>query len=391
MNTAIVQTVDCQQPCDGKITRIAMFVIFASLSLFATAFTVLAEDSIPPFTAEGIVSWEAFSPFQTNYTDKVEGNFLFSYSNDVWQIQLTYLKPTNINLQAAGNIAGTMIDLRRIPDGTRIIITYPTNAYSLGMNRKEIDPSAIATIDKFPNIGQQELFLPWLSLCPNPELPLISSNLMPFILDPLVLDNPKNEGRFKLSHIEPEKQFLSELVVTNNGLVFLSDGSTLKLSGLFTNGFVQFSYKVHDTTNINGISFPLYTELNQFAPSPNGTSPEDIYPSIISRLNIKQIDVGGSHLNLSPVPTNLVALDYRPPGLNNKISVNYNVINDQWYSLTNKFIRQLANHYRSWSINKIKWEDKHSTNRVIVLAVIVSLTLVPLIGFIWKTKTNNKK
>jgi hypothetical protein len=91
----------------------------------------------------------------------------------------------------------TMIDDKRIPDGIREIITFPSTANET--NPKNWSPSAIVRSDSFPSMGQQQLFLPWLSLCPNPELPLVSSNRIHFIFQPELFDNPKNESEFDVT------------------------------------------------------------------------------------------------------------------------------------------------------------------------------------------------
>ncbi len=369
----------------------AKVIYLSILALFVVASNCSAAGNIPSFTAAGIVSRERFNSIDTNAVEHVEGNFLFSYSNNVWQIQLTYKNPVDPALRAPGDMAGSVIDCRRIPDGIREITTFSTNAVTPGIDLKKLHPSAFARSDRFPDMAEQELFLPWLSLCPNPELPVVNSNLIHFIFKPKYFDNAKNEGGFKVSYIEPEKQFLSELIVTNSGTLFLSDGNTLELPDPYKHGYVQFSYQVLELTNCNGISFPFNTVLCQFAPSPTGRTSEDLHTVIISRLTINQIDIGGHQLALMPVPTDLVALDTRPEGLNNGITVNYNVINDQWYALTNKRLEQLANFFRRQPFNKIDHKDTNSIKREVVYGILVAFTLVPLIGLVWINKLNKKK
>jgi hypothetical protein len=197
----------------------------------------------------------------------------------------------------------------------------------------------------------RELFLPWLSLCPNPELPLVNSNLIHVVFRREFFENPKNEGGFRATYIEPGRQFLSELIITNNGTIFLSDGNTMEYPEPYKNGFVGFLYKVLETTNVNGISFPLSAVLYEFSPLPNGKSPEDTYPAVFAQLNVQQIDVGGRHLTLTPVSANVVALDKRL-SLPNGMTMNYGVTNDQYYALTNKRMQQLVNFYERMSTNK---------------------------------------
>jgi len=337
----------------GAIVLLAAGTASLAINEIGAHNELTANEGIPPFTAEGLVSTEVRRiPLNTNSVLNSDGKFLFSYSNGIWQIQFTYLHqdyPPQLSF-LAGRLPA-MTDDKRIPDGIREII-FPDKTNSVTADGRRISPSSIVRSDKFPSIGSHELFLPWLSLCPNPELPLVSSNLIHFIFQPELLDNPKNEGGFKESYIGPENQFLSELVASNNGTMFLSDGTTMDYSEpALANGFVEFSYKVLETTNCQGIIFPLNAVLYQYIPLQSGKSPEDLWPEIITKLSIEQIDIGGHKLSLKPVPARVVALDQRL-GLKNGLTMNYDVTNDQYYSLTNSRMEQLADFYRHHVVNK---------------------------------------
>ncbi len=62
--------------------------------------------------------------------------------------------------------------------------------------------------------------------------------------------------------------------------------------------------------------------------------------------------MGGRNLTLVPVPSRVLAMDNRLQ-LNNNMTMNYVVTNDQYLALTNKEMEQLANIYRKMS-QKIK-------------------------------------
>lgn len=369
----------------------AKFLYCIILVLLVSGSNILAGDSIPSFTAEGELTCERLGPSNTNSLSKMDGKVLFSYCDGIWQIQFIYSNYYNPVSKASNKRVGAVIDCKSIPDGIRQIITLPSNTNGIENETKQKIPSATTQATPFPLMSQQELFLPWLSLCPNPQLPIISSNLIHFDFRPQFLNNSKNEGGFNLNYIEPEKNFLSELTVSNNGTLFQSDGSALDLPAPYQNGYPQFSYKVLEVTNCDGVNFPLKTVLYQFAPSPTSKSSEDLYSAIISRLNIKQIIIGGQPLHIIPVPTNLVALDGRPTGLHNGLTVNYEVRNDQWSSLTNRRMEQLANFFRHQSFNKVKEEDKHSRNRIVVVSVLAGITLIPLILAYFTGKKNKKQ
>ena len=307
--------------------------------------------SIPPFIAEGFVSLESHrNPLDTNDVIKSDGTVLFSYSNGVWQTQFSYQHFYDPGLTVPEGRMATMIDDKRIPDGVREIISFPSDTNTVTADGRRISKTALVRPGNFPSVGQQEVFLPWLSLCPNPELPLVNSSLIHNFL-PEFSDNPKDQGGLKVSYIEPEKQFLSELVITNNGTVFRSDGTIMEWPEPYKNGFIEFSYKVLETTNCNGINFPLNAVLYQFSPLPSGKSSEDTYPAIVTRLSVQQIDVGGHILTLKPVPAFVLALDKRL-GLKSGQTMNYGVTNDQYYSLTNQRMEQLANIYKRMSTKK---------------------------------------
>jgi RNA polymerase sigma factor (sigma-70 family) len=336
----------------------AKTAIIASMGLLLTVGTTAVvvkeikpqKDSALVFTAEGLVSSEAHQTYDnTNGTFESDGRFLFSCSNDVWRIQFTYLHqtvPKNISIQ--GGRPAIMMDCKQIPDGIREIVTFPSQNEVKPPNWY---PSAIVSSDKFPNIGLKGLFLPWLSLCPNPDLPLINSNLIHLNFQSDLFDNPKDGGRFHLSFIEPQQKFLSELIITNDGTMILADGNTRPYSKPYAGGFIQFSYKVLQTTNCHGIIFPLLAVLHQYLPLPNGKTPEETYPAVTARLTIQKIDVGGRNLTLKPVPKIVAALDKRF-GLNNNLTVNYIVTNDQYSAITDERLDRLASLYRRMPMNK---------------------------------------
>jgi len=337
--------------------------ILASASLLLAAGVVaVTENKIKPptdsslvFTAAGFVSTESHQlPFDTNNTFISDGTVLFLYSNESWHIQFTFqhqIFPGSSELQ--GRLT-TMIDDKQIPGGIREILSFPSDTNTLTADGKRISKSATVRSDRFPNIGQQQVFLPWLTLCPNPELPLVNSNSIHFVFQPKLFDNPKNEGGFKAAYLEPEEQFLSELTITNNGTAFTSDGDTLEYPAPYNNGFIQFSYKVLETTNCHGINFPLSAVLYQYSPLPNGKSSEDTYQAVIAKISIQQIDVGDSKLTLLPAPASVVAFDERF-GLPGGRTVNYGITNDQYYAPTNQRMQKLANFYRRMPTKRTSW------------------------------------
>lgn len=337
------------------VVGLGLLVATGTVTIFVKEAKVPRNDPLV-FTAEGFVSSEGRqTPFDTNRVFKSDGKVLFSYSNGVWRIQFTYQHEHLPQLPGSPpppiTPMGTMIDEKRIPDGMREILTWPPMPNEI--RPKNWRPSAIVTTNMFPSIGQKELFLPWLSLCPRPGLPLVSSNLMHQNFQPGLFSAPEDASGFKASYLEPQRQFLSELVITNNGKVFLTDGRILDYPKPLNKGFIGFSYKVLETTNCHGINFPLRAVLRQFAPLPKGQSSTDTYPAVTARLNIQKIDVGSGNLTLKPAPKLVVALDKRF-GLANNLTVNYIVTNDQYDAITNKRLEWLAGLYRRTPMSKAR-------------------------------------
>jgi RNA polymerase sigma factor (sigma-70 family) len=304
------------------------------------------KDKMQVFAAEGHLSTVFYrSQSDTNEFIKTEGKVLFLYSNDVWRTQFTYedhVQPKGLMPDIPNEkIIGQIMDDKRVPDGMREILVPPP---SVELNPK-VMTAAMVQSNQFPSWGSLS-FVPWLSLSPNPELPLLDSNRIHFAFQPELYGNPQNEGGFFAKYIEPEKRFLSELIVSNNGVGFGPEGRIFQYPGAYTNGFVQFSYRVLETTNCNGMIFPLKAVLSQFTPAMNGQSPEDLFAVAVTEFNIQKIDVGGRHLTFAPIPNPVLALDSRPPGLNKDITMNYLVTNDQYLALTNERMEKLARIYR---------------------------------------------
>lgn len=351
---------------------------FLALALFAT-WAKGAQSNIPPFVASGDVTVIRLKPFETNFVTKTDGHFSFSYtSNNLWQVQFTYEHFYDNSSPSTSYQMGNTIDYRRIPDGTRQVIVEATNAKPPISIGKPTSPSATTSLLPFPPIGSQALFVPWLALCPIPELPFVDATHIRFDFSPRFLNEPLNAGGYSLSYIAPEMAFISTLNVTNNGMVFQPNDSPFRYQGPYKEGFNELSYVVLDVTNCAGIKFPGEAVFNQFAPLPGGKSKNDIYPAVVTRIRTKQIDVHGQLLTLLPTPQIIVALDSRPTGLNNGITVNYRVTNDTWLSLTNKKMVTIANIVRHQAGNRLKEEQKYPRNRLIVASILGALTLLPI-------------
>jgi RNA polymerase sigma factor (sigma-70 family) len=334
----------------------AKFAIITGLTLATTAgLAVVAVQEIqasgrtrktPTFAAEGYLSSVMYR-FQsdTNQFVKETGKVSFLYSNNIWRIQYTYDDFTNSEKFAgisADKIIGETLDEKKIPDGTREIIVFsPTMSTD-----PKVMNLAMVRSHRFPEWGLHGLFVPWLSLCPNPELPVTVSNRIHFEFQPELYGDPKNEAGFVAKYIGPDKEFLSELIVTNNGTVFMADGTTRPYPEPYNNGFVAFSYKVLEVTNCHGVTFPLKAVFTQFIPMQNGKASDDLYAIVTTEFTIQNIDIGARRTTFVPVPERVMANDSRPPGFDKYISMNYIVTNDQYLTVTDDRMQKLAKIYR---------------------------------------------
>jgi hypothetical protein len=217
---------------------------------------------------------------------------------------------------------------------------------------------------------------------------------MRFCLWPNSLNNPHNAGGFKLTYIEPEEAFISTIVVSNNGTLFQIDGSTMQYPEPYGNGFEQFSYVVLDSTNYVGIQFPHRVAFYQFSTLPSAHSQANIYPVAITHLAVEQIDVSEPRLAVA-TPSVVLALDSRPTGLNNGVTVNYRLTNDDWPSLSNKRLTTIASIVRKQPINQVRVNSKpdYPRNRKVIVGLLICLTLFPVVSFFTakQQKTTNKE
>jgi hypothetical protein len=350
-----------------------------------------AGSGISPFTAEGTVLTEAFQkPGASNATMRIEKDFFFSYSNGWWQMELKNKKggfqmdtplPKDVS---AEQMAGTVVNCRNISDGIRYVATSRKGAAMAAVT----NVWRIANLEStaFPPPEMTDLFISWLTLCPNPRLPIIEGNKMRRLISAEFLKDPKNPaGEYALKYAGPDNAFVSELRITNNGMVPMSDGTLLKLSPPFDKGHLEFEYKVLETTNWNGVVFPLRSVLYKHTALPGGRTQKDLFSSVVARLNVPEIDLRKA---------SFMVYDNRLPHLPGLPPIKYVTTNDLWVPATNQALVKFAAAYNmimrdsSPSAANITAKKRH-----IMAAVMLVLALGPLLGLIcYKTmRRNNNK
>jgi hypothetical protein len=373
------------QTKNTHVARIFLFCLGEMLSL-----TTWGRDGIPQFIAEGTISTKSFrSPFATNYMGRVDGKVLFCYSNRIWHVQFipqyTYPIPIKKGDEAVE-------DWKPIPNGTRQVVIFNNRTNIMASNGVPVRPFAEAITNTFPTASKKGLFLPWLSLCPNPDLPVIDSNSIPFNFQPRFSAHPQNKGTFRAIYLEPQNEFLGQLDITNNGIAFDIGGSAFEYQTPYNKGFREHSYRVLETTNYQGITFPIHTVLYGFSPLPNGKSSDEIYPSTVTEFYIQKYDFTCSNLALVPVPNFLVALDYRLT--TSDAHANYDVINDQWASVTNGRLQQLTKAIEKAAARRdISAKDNRIWKRLVIITLFLVAVVAPIV-FVFRSATkkqNNKK
>jgi hypothetical protein len=344
---------------------------------------------IPSFTAEGSLSTSIFASDGSSLVFQDEGKFLFDYSNGVWEIQIT---PTNT---ALGNIKGidkktftkTIINCKRIPDGIRYFVVRAVGQSNQALNSV---PQAIVEPIPFPPPDKWGLLACWFSLCPRPDLPIISSLQVRRFLLVNLFKNPNNLGDYSLAYLEPEHLFLSKFSITNDGTAFLSETERIKLGPPFENGYEELAYEAVKVTNVNGFAFPAETLLSGFAPRVRAKDRYDIYQKAVARLTVEKVDFGATANTKTDFATQqkLVALDRRASDLPNGESAPYFVKNDQWVSHTNREIALIAALTREHG-KKMPANERH-TARIIVIIVLAIAFITPFI-YILLTWTHRQK
>jgi hypothetical protein len=344
-----------------------------------TTFAAGSQPNVPPFVATGSLTVERLQPTDTNWVSETKGRFAFSYTqSNIWQVQFTYEHFLDHSVPTASDPTGRMIDFLRISGGTRFFIGEETNVHTAMLRGQHWMPSATTSPLPFPTMALQATFVPWLALCPQPELPFVDAGHIRFNFTPEYLNDPRNAGEFAMQYLNLKTGILARLDVTNNGLIFQHNESPVQLPEPYKEGYEQFSYLVLETTNFSGITFPLEAVFRQFAPLPAGKSRDDIYPAVVTHMKINQIDTISRALTLTPIPGVIEALDSRPTGLVGGITVNYLSTNDSWLSVTDKQLAAYANVVRRTGSHLINEGPKYYGNRVFFVSLLVMVTLIPI-------------
>ncbi len=336
----------------------------------------LAGEAFPPFAAEGILSTERVVPGGANVIHTAD--FKVVVSNGWWEIEVLYKSPAEI--------AGDGVDCRKVSDGVRSFPILAESKRILLTNQAALS-GAVALPTEIPTANEGVLAC-WLSLCPNPKLPIIDAKRMRrFLPFPEYATHPKNEGTYSIKHLLPEAAFVQTLTITNNGFVFQPGQDPVRFPAPLDKGFTELDYRLTEITNVAGHSFPLESVVQYFAPL--STRLEDVKPMVIDRIRVQKIALGAGALEIAQTlrrPERLLASDRRPPGLREGVVVSHIVTNDQWVPTTNKALAELA------AVYKQSAAKKRDSKGIVLLALFGIVALVPFArAVLHKQKTVDQK
>jgi hypothetical protein len=299
-----------------------------------------SKQRIFPFSAEATISTDYFRPPDgTSPSETMQFSVSFSWSTGLWQIQqATKSVPQFVRAVRGTNVSATrVIDCKRVPDGVRYYSLFQNTDKQATQGRlpvAEVLPTA------FPPINFRELLVCWLALCPNAELPIVSSNQMRRFTSQRSLYAADNVGSYHASYLETNAFFLSALSISDNGVVKLHDGTFRHRQAPFADGFMDFRFRTLETTNVNGILFPKRAELRLLSPLPNAKNQDDICTRLVCTLNVKQIRMEA--VGFQSAKTRLFARDSRIPHEPGHMQLRYIVTNDVFDSKTNAWLIKIA-------------------------------------------------
>ena len=197
----------------------------------------------------------------------------------------------------------------------------------------------MATPLVYPEYLDNILFLPWLALCPRPELPIQNGQIIKQFYSPI------GEATYHLDFLGAEQAFVSHLIITNKGEVIAPNSQVIKLEAPFDHGFIEFVYQVESMTNVNGIAFPARSVMYRQHRMQGTGGKMDIRAHHKTYLMVESVEPGFRNFDVPPI---MVADDYRLPAVKPGKTMTYRVANDTWEAPDSAFIaeqaRFLANH-----------------------------------------------
>ena len=165
---------------------------------------------------------------------------------------------------------------------------------------------------------------------------------------PNVFNARENEGFYQARYLAPESAFLSELVVTNNEFSIElnmdktsgeDEGDIRRYPPPFENGFTEMQHRVIESTNLNGITFPIRAVCKRFTPNWGGKDRHDLRVGLQSELTVTRISFAEKDVaRRIAAPYEMLANDARPGA-----KASYLVHDDQWKPMSKRKARKGEN------------------------------------------------
>jgi hypothetical protein len=352
--------------------------------LIVSPLTWTVSSAAAEYHGVGYVDYRAFSP-DTNQADhtifKERWNFVFGSSNDVWRIHLD--DPEN----------GMRVEYTY--DGTNTYVIIPT-----GTNiAAQIFPTPYPPPNGFPAI------VVWFAYCSGAYISSATNNL---------LCSLSQEARPYVTAygrpVRSELKFLdTTLHIPRNCLEF-SDGALYgidvkkrppvilghKFGGVFGNGFVEAAYSVGETTNASGLTLPKTFRLQQFRPREGSSSSNDLFVLAEFSGSLQNVEVGAWNIGEDvQIQHRSFIDDYRGMKLDPPVElVQYFSPSKSWLPFSPGSMPYAEYEIRK-RVQAAEAPRSYSNRRTCVVALLVALTVIPLIGigaqhFFRRTSAHNQ-
>jgi hypothetical protein len=342
--------------------------------------TVSASD-LSTFTAEGTLVTEIFQNAKLPIpTARSEESVTFCFSNGWWRIELKYKSGFDPYIPPS-SLEGKIDTCETLKEGVRVLTGFAV------LPKPDAWQSADVFATPFPPPELVNLLTCWLTLCPNPVLPIISESRMRRFVSSEFLRDQANEGQYRLSYL-PGNVFISQLDITNNGLISTSLNKTGRLNPPFDKGHLELEYKVLETTNWGGIEFPCKSILRKFVPMSEGSDANSLLVCLESQLKIDSFQADIVKAQIDSNKLKLLAYDNRMAKLPEQQPVTYIVTNGNWPDPTGKALLQLAHAQYDLALPK---PLKQGSGRKKTTLVLIALILGPVVGLMLYIRDKKQK
>lgn len=330
------------------LTRIRSYFVILLIAILLFNYGVFARSlEVQQFEAKGSVTTISFEQGTTNSIFELQAEFTFQFSNGWWRVESLYKSGKFPGVDSERfRESGVILDCARVPDGVRCFTTTKASKNSPGGS--EIVPPATALPIFFPPPEDMVLFLPWLGLCPSPELPLIDDEFMRRFSASHRINDPENRATYSMSFLDAKSFVLGELQITNLGFIFIRDGGTAPLPQPFDSGFMEHHYLVADTIEYNGSKFPRRGVLKKYWPRRSAKQFSEVDIVGLSTFEVESI---APLSNSTPSSTKILVADYRTK---TNQAVGYLVVNDKWMAANDPKLKRYSNALDSENLNSIQ-------------------------------------